>query len=607
MTNKAREIPAYALIWVVALVARALFLWQIRDAPVFTLLMGDAVSYDAWAQQIAKGDWLGSGVFYQAPLYPYFLGMLYNLFGKSLLAVRLVQIIIGATSCVLLAWAGRGFFKSTVGLLAGVFLALYPTAIFFDCSIQKSVLDLFGMCVLLATLGWRRWTAAGVALGLLALTRENALIFVPIVVAYLFISWRGELWTKRLQWVALFLGGLTVVLLPVAFRNLAVGSEFHLTTAQFGPNFYIGNGKDATGFYQPLRWGHGSAKFERDDASLLAEQAMGHKLSPADVSQYWKDKALTEIRESPARWRRLMAKKWALVWNVSELGDSEDQYTYGDWSMLLWLLNHLLHFGILCPLAALGVCLTWKQRGRLWLLYAMALGYAASVTFFYVFSRYRLPIVPLLVLFMAAGLAYLRAAVREKQWKEIGAGVAAAVVAAMFCNRTMAHETEIRATTRYNIAVNLVVQQAAAEQAIVQYLEAVRLKPDFAVAHHGLGVLLARKGKTAEAIDEYLQALRFRPDYPEAHNNLGAALAREGKLTEAITNITEALHLDPNYADAHYNLAILLANQGKIEEATSHLRIAARLSPGSETIRRAIEELRQMRSQSEVPPTKSNR
>lgn len=606
MTNKAREIPAYVLIWVVALVARALFLWQIKHAPVFTLLMGDAVSYDAWAQQIAKGDWLGSGVFYQAPLYPYFLGMLYSLFGKSLLAVRLVQIVIGATSCVLLALAGRSFFTPTVGLLAGVLLALYPTAIFFDCSIQKSVLDLFSMCALLATLGWRRWTAAGVALGLLALTRENALIFVPIVLAYLFISRRGELWSKRLRWAALFLGGLAVVLLPVAFRNLAVGREFHLTTAQFGPNFYIGNGKNATGRYQPLLWGHGSAKFERDDASMLAEQALGRKLSPAEVSQYWKDKALTEIRESPGRWLRLMAKKWALVWNVSELGDSEDQYTYGDWSMLLWLLNHLLHFGILCPLAALGVCLTWKQRDRLWLLYAMVFGFAASVTFFYVFSRYRLPIVPLLVLFASAGLACLCDAICEKRWGVIGAGVAAAVVAVIYCNRTMAQEAEIRATTHYNIAVNLVVQQAAAEQAIVQYREAVRLKPDFAVAHHGLGVLLARKGETAEAIDEYLQALRFRPDYPEACNNLGAALAREGKLTEAIINISEALRLDPDYADAHYNLAVLLANQGKIEEATSHLQTAARLSPGSETIRRALEELKQMRPQSEVPPTKSN-
>ena len=32
--------------------------------------MGDSHAYDAWAQRIAAGDWVGGDVFYQAPLYP---------------------------------------------------------------------------------------------------------------------------------------------------------------------------------------------------------------------------------------------------------------------------------------------------------------------------------------------------------------------------------------------------------------------------------------------------------------------------------------------------------------------------------------------------------
>src|ERR1043166_1336078 len=96
-------ISAYIWVGIISLVVRAVYLWQIRESPVFTLLMGDAVGYDAWAQQIANGDWLGHDVFYQAPLYPYFLGALYVLFGKNLLAVRLIQIVIGAASCVLLS------------------------------------------------------------------------------------------------------------------------------------------------------------------------------------------------------------------------------------------------------------------------------------------------------------------------------------------------------------------------------------------------------------------------------------------------------------------------------------------------------------------------
>ena len=65
--------PAAAL-FVVAMAVRLLHLWAIRDTAFFDVLMGDARSYDLWAQRLAAGDWIGADVFYQAPLYPYFLG-----------------------------------------------------------------------------------------------------------------------------------------------------------------------------------------------------------------------------------------------------------------------------------------------------------------------------------------------------------------------------------------------------------------------------------------------------------------------------------------------------------------------------------------------------
>src|SRR5882672_5967160 len=76
---------AAAAIFALALAVRLVHVWQIRRAPFFTVLMGDARAYDAWAQRIAQGDWLGHDVFYQAPLYPYFLGTLYTIAGRDLL------------------------------------------------------------------------------------------------------------------------------------------------------------------------------------------------------------------------------------------------------------------------------------------------------------------------------------------------------------------------------------------------------------------------------------------------------------------------------------------------------------------------------------------
>ena len=48
------------------------------------------------------------------------------------------------------------------------------------------------------------------------------------------------------------------------------------------------------------------------------------------------------------------------------------------------------------------------------------------------------------------------------------------------------------------------------------------------------GVLLQDQGKLEEAIANYRQALRLKPDYAEAYNNLGNALQDQGKLEEAV-------------------------------------------------------------------------
>jgi tetratricopeptide (TPR) repeat protein len=576
----------YVSVCLLALAARGFYVWQIRQAPIFALLLGDASSYDAWARQIADGDWIGKGVFYQAPLYPYFLGLVYALVGRNLLVVRLIQIVIGAGSCGLLAQAGQRFFSRTVGALAGVILALHPTAIFFDCSIEKSVLDLFFVCALLAILGgllegprWQWWAAAGIALGLIGLTRENALAFFPVILAWLFVQWRGERWTVRLRWAGMFVAGAAVVLLPVAVRNLMVGGEFYLTTAQFGPNFYVGNGKDATGFYKPLRWGRGNAQFERADATALAEQASGRNLTPSGVSHYWTMRAIDEIRGDFDRWLRLMGKKWLLVWNISEVGDSEDQYTYGDRSSMLRVLNHVLHFGTLCPLAVLGICLTWRCRERLWLLYVMALSYTMSVVLFYVFSRYRFPLVPIVVLFAAAGLAFWRDSVRKARWRAIGSGVGAAIVAVALCNGPMVSEAHIRAWTHYNIAASLAEQDPDSELALAHCLEALRLQPEFPQARVQLGAMLAHRGRTKDAMDQYQQALQSHPDYSEAHNDLGVALASEGKAEEAAMQFAEALRLDPDNAQAHYNLGNSLLDIGKVNYAITEYEQAVRIQP----------------------------
>jgi len=613
-------------VWALAFGARAAVLWQVRDAPVSTMLIGDARSYDLWAQEIARGDWLGNAVFYQTPLYPYFLGALYALTGRDLLMVRLVQLGLGAMSCVLLALAGRAFFSQRAGIIAGGLLAVYPTAVFYDGLIQKPVLDTFLLTLLLVLLGRALsairpapWLLVGAGLGLLMLTRENAWVLALCVAAWLLSGLRGQPWRQRVGTAALLAAGLAAVLLPVALRNTVIGGEFHLTTAQFGPNFYIGNNPHADGTYIPLRWGRGSPKFERTDATELAEAALG-RLSPGEVSGYWTSQALAYIRSAPGDWLRLLFRKWLLVWNATELGDTIDEYTYGEWSVLLRGLQHAVHFGVVAPLAVLGIGLTWPDRRRIGLLFGMLVAYAASVALFFVLSRYRFPMVPLLLLFAAAGLVRGCALLlRGAGWRQLGLSAFAALAAAVIVNWPLVPENAVRATTHTNIGIFLAKEAKTPERAIVHFGKALALNPAYVEAHGNLGAVLAIQGETDQALAHLAEALRLKPDYVDAHYNAGLVLGQSGRAEDAIAHFAEvvrlephradahsalgfyiatrgdflsakahylqALQLDPDHAEAHINLGTLLAREGQLSEATRHFSEAVRSRPDSAAAR----------------------
>jgi len=599
--NSTRDIlPWVVVVCVVSLAIRLFHLWQIRDAPFFSLMMGDAQSYHAWAQDIAAGDWIGSDVFYQAPLYPYFLATVYTLFGEGSVVVRVIQAVIGSLGCGCLVFVGWRLFSKPVGVVAGLMLALYAPAIFFDGLVQKSVLDAFLLCVTLVLLGemtthelrpgglFRLASSApwalgvGAAIGCLTLTRENAVVFAVAVLGWLLWS-RRDVMAGRLKLAGLVLAGLAIVLLPVAVRNLVVSGEFHLTTSQFGPNFYIGNHQDAPGTYQPLRFGGGDPKYERQDATELAEEATGRTLTPAEVSRYWTGRTLDDIRAEPGAWLRLLGRKLMLVWNASEVADTEDQLSYADWSFLLRMLGHIWHFGVLAPLALFGAWSAWAHRRRVALLCLLLGGYTAALVAFAVMARYRYPLVPILILLAAVGVVRLRALVFDwptpsRQRPALAAALGATLLAAIVCNWPMYSMAQMRALTESNLGTEL-QSQGRFDEAIVFYRTALTRDPLDAVSHSNLGSALAATGDVATAVIHYERALELAPGDADSHYNLANMLTAEERRPEAIRHFREALRLEPGFADAHINLGNALVAEGQTAEAATHYRRGTELSP----------------------------
>lgn len=607
------------LIGFFALLIRLIYLFELRGTPLLNVVIGDARQYDLWAEQIASGHWIGSEVFYQTPLYPYLLAVIFKLGAHSLFAVRVMQAILGATSCVFLGLAGRRFFSQRAGLIAAALLAIYPPAIFFDGLIQKASVDLFLTTLLLAVLAefyhrprWQWLAVAGAALAALTLNRENARVLYPIIVIWLLIYFRHVSFKRRAVWGAIFTAAVALVLLPVGIRNYHVGGEFMISTAQLGPNLYIGNHPGAEGAYEPLVPGRGDAAFERDDARRLAEEAMGRKLSPGQVSDYWVGRSLGYIRSQPWDWLRLVGRKFLLVFSATEATDTESIEAYSEYSLVLRIISWL-NFGVILPLGVFGAWLSRRDWRRLAVLLALLLAMAFAVAIFYVVARYRYPIVPIVILFAAAALSAITG-LRGQNWRHWWPGILLALIVAIPSNflwRNSHDETWLNigqelirlerpgeavpllkkavdaspdyAPAHFNLGVAF-NQEGQQEPALDEFTAAIKLRPDYFEAHAAMGLTLLETGRPIGAVEHFRQAVRLRPNLVGARNNLGHALMQAGSPAEAIKEYEEALRLEPNHAATYNSLAVALQQEGRVDEAIKNYEAALRLQPDDASV-----------------------
>src|SRR5262249_52151881 len=153
------------------------------------------------------------------------------------------------------------------------------------------------------------------------------------------------------------------------------------------------------------------------------------------------------------------------------------------------------------------------------LLYLMLFGFSAAVALFYVFARYRFPMVPILALFGACALA--------GAWDRWRAGVrtpAAAPVSAMLLAGAVA------------------------------WLPIVPGRGARALAYENLGIGFSDAGDVKLSAEFFRKAIALEPREPGPHYNLAVTLMRLGETDQAATELETTLRLDPESAPAHDNL-----------------------------------------------------
>ena len=115
-----------------ALLVRLAYLAAFRGSPYFEGLMVDAAWHHDWAQAWANGTWAMDGAFFRAPLYPWFLGICFRIFGENFFTPRLIQASFGTLTTALCYLLGRDAFDRRTGLLAALLVATSPILVYFD-------------------------------------------------------------------------------------------------------------------------------------------------------------------------------------------------------------------------------------------------------------------------------------------------------------------------------------------------------------------------------------------------------------------------------------------------------------------------------------------
>ena len=380
---------ALILLTFAGLLARLLFL-AVEPA---TDPVADETMWTTWGAEVLRSPEvtfspLRFPLIFHPPLYPYFIGALYALFG-TLTAVKLAQAVASSLLVPALGNIGGALFGPRAGLASAAIAAFFPELIWFAAHFWVETLF-----VVLLWWGFERLLAAdrtasagtaalaGFVWGVSILARETALYFVPLVA--LWLAWRRP---RGLRLGALFLAACLGTVAPWTGRNWLVYDAFVPVSTAGALNLWQGNTTmERDEMYEQLRAVHGRIEKYR----------------------FAREKGLEAIRDRQPTWffeklRQEMPNFWE--------ADSQAMVhvvrgAYGPYKKttgVVAALVVLLPFFVVLVLFVAGLAALPMERGPL-LLVAFLVYYVLIHVATHGYARYRLPAMP--VLFLLAGFAW---------------------------------------------------------------------------------------------------------------------------------------------------------------------------------------------------------
>ena len=622
-----RTVPAFA-VFLLAFAIRLLVLVRFSHSPHFIPDGDDMKFYSDWALRITHGQWTDHQAFYGLPGYAFCLAAIYKLSGGlDPFAAGLLQALMDAGIAALLYKIARTVFAPSedeagerlaaarphvIGLGAALMWMFFTPAQAFSMILMPTiwlVLSYYA-CVWWAvktqrSSWWKPWLALGVFAGVIAMLVATILFAVPLLLTAIFLSVeRGAPLRARLPKIAAavlaLVGGLYVGAAPAWIHNYFIAHEPVMLSAHSGINFWIGNNPVANGYPKMPPGLRASQEGLLKDSITIAEKTAGKKLTRAEVSRFWSEKANAYIRENRPAWLRLMAVKFGNFWNAFQYDDVGAMKRLSDDGVL----PPGLHFGLIAALGLAGFlpAITLFPRSR-WVAAAVVLHMCALLPVF-VTERYRLAAVPGLMILAALGLWQLWANLARGHWLGVSTYLALAFGAATFVSipRT---DPGLWSLDFYNAGIRSL---ASGDLDLAQrnFETAYAYVPDNSEINFALGNLWLEKSNRAidphtrendrvRARDFYIRTLQFKPRHASALNNLGVLAMEDKRWDLSEKFFLGSIDAEPDDAKTYYLLARVRFESGKADAAKAPLKKALELRP-------AQKEFLELREKIAAPP-----
>jgi tetratricopeptide (TPR) repeat protein len=560
-------------IFAVALALRIIYFLQVRSSyPGWDTPTIDPLYHDLWAKQIASGDLLGTGPFFRAPLYAYFLGAIYAIFGPSLTAAKIVQHIIGAFSCSLIFLFTDRYFNRKVALISGLISAFYWVFIYFeDELLLDSLLVLFAVILIWSLFrvfekpNLKRFLLSGILLGLATITRPNFLIMLPVIAIWVFYAFNLDI-KEKIARLLILTAGCAMMISPVTIRNITVGDDMVLIASQGGINFYIGNNAYATGATAVMpefgpTWQYADCEY----LAKLETGRIGQEMKQSRVSSFYYNRALKFILSEPAEWIYLMIKKLSYFWNAYEISNNQNLYFFRKFASITVILPPLLF--LIAPLSLIGLWHLFLKDARYHIMGLFILTYMLTIIGFFVNSRFRLPVLPFLIILSVYTVFRTIKYIKNKEIKRLIYTIIALIILLPLCNIDLFKIRHSSFAMSHFSLGNVYLKKGLKQQALDEYARALELEECVPSAHLNRGIIYFGENDFEKARKEFVLELSSCQRSPQAHNNLSVLDRLSGDFGSALTHAEEAIYQSPQYLEAYINKILALRRLGENQKA----------------------------------------